>query len=144
MLAIAGLVVGGSITVKFLIPASPRERLHALRIELTRLRSVADSCLEAVSEEEDTFRSLNTRLDSLRGRIDTLESLDVRGVPADSYDTYIEAFRRYNRGVPTWQPAADSLQAHWRACRALVQQHNVLADSARRLAEQLDLIRPEG
>lgn len=140
LLVIAGLIAGASLIKLILAEPSPREHFHALRTELQSLRVVADSCQEAVTREQAEFDAYNARLDSLRGRIDSLESLDPRGVPADSYEIYLDAFERYNAGVPDWEPAAESLRAHWQACRALVRQHNELADSARELAEELDLL----
>lgn len=140
MLAVALLIAVATVVKLTLIPPSPQERFHTLREKLQALRASADSCRDSLEQEEARFLAYNQRLDSLRGRIDSLESLDPRGVPVDSYRIYLEAFDRYNQGVPGWETAVDSLQAHWRACRILVREHNRLADSARDLAAELDLL----
>lgn len=140
LLAIAGALFAAAI-LRFTIASNdPHERLYAVRAELRALRAAADSCRSAVEDEEVRFRAYDQQLDSLRGRVDRLESLDPRGVPADSYDIYLEAFESYNRGVPGWEAAAESLEAHWRSCRRVVRRHNTVADSARALAEELDVL----
>ncbi len=108
------------------------------------LRAAADSCRAALESEEAQLLASNARLDSLKRVIDYYEALDPRGVPADSYEIYLETFNSYNSGVPVQTAAADSLQLHWQACRAITEQHNALADSARRFAEEHGLINNPG
>lgn len=120
-------------------PPSPRDRLEEMRASLVTLRTGADSCRAAVDDEERSFKAYDRDLDSLRTRIGGYESLDPRGVPADSFPAYIDLFQRYNRGVTLWEAASESLQAHWRACRAIAETHNAVADSARALAQELGL-----
>ena len=120
-------------------PPSPRERLEKMRTSLVTLRTAADSCGAALHAEERAFQAYNRNLDSLRARIGGYESLDPRGVPADSYAAYLDHFHRYNTGVELWEAASESLQAHWRACRAIAETHNAVADSARGLARDLGL-----
>lgn len=124
-----------------LVPPSPEEQLRGLRPELAALRAAADSCTTALAREEARLRASDARLDSLKRRIDAFETLDSRGVPADSYDAYLETFNAYNAGVPDRTVAAETLQAHWRACRAIAERHNGIADSARAIAVELGLVR---
>ena len=110
-----------------------RARIEAVREELRVSRAAVDSCRMSVSREEVGFQDYDRRVDSLRQRVDRFESMDPAGVPADSYQVYMEAFEAYNRAVPDWAARADTLQAHWSACREAIREHNVLADSLRRL-----------
>lgn len=121
---------------------TPRERLEELRHDLVALRSAADSCRDALAAEEASFQSYRSELDSLRGRVRAYEALDPRGVPADSYAAYLELFEAYNRGVRRWDAVSETLQAHWRECRRVAETHNLLADSARRLADSVSLPAP--
>jgi multidrug resistance efflux pump len=117
----------------------PRERLAEVRAELRRLRTAADSCQANLETLEAAFRRYDAQLDSLRVRVRAYEALDPRGVPTDSYDAYLQAFERYNAGVPRWSEMADTLQARWTRCRGIVETHNALAESARALAAELGL-----
>ena len=141
MLAIAAIGFVAIIAIELLVPPSPEEQLRTLRSELARLRIAADSCSNALDREEMRLRDEDERLDSLKTVIDHYESLDPRGVPADSYETYLEAFNTYNESIPGRTEAGESLQAHWQQCRAIAEQHNVVADSARTLAAELGLLR---
>ena len=93
-----------------------------------------------LEREENLLQASDARFDSLRSLIDRYEGLDRRGVPADSYETYIEAFNTYNEGIPSREAAGETLQAHWDACTVIVERHNALADSARALAEEHGLV----
>jgi hypothetical protein len=130
--------------IDYLTPVPPRQQLQAARGEMLALRAAADSCRAALDREEAALQASDTRLDSLKGLIDYYEGLDSRGVPADSYVVYIEAFNDYNEAVPLRAAAGDTLRVHWETCRALTEQHNVVADSARALAEELGLMRERG
>lgn len=132
--------LGVMIIVDLLVPPSPEDQLRALRSQLAQLRLASDSCRSALEREEKRLRAADARLDSLRGRIDHYEGLDSRGVPADSYEIYLEAFDTYNAGIPARKVAAETLVAHWRECRALAETHNRTADSAREIAEELGLV----
>ena len=83
------------------------------------------------------FHEYDQEVDSLRGEVRELETLDRRGVPRERYDEYLETFERYNRSVPSWEARADSLRAHWAACRSLVQEHNLMTDSVQRAVQAL-------
>lgn len=141
MLILSALALVIILVSELLVPPSPREQLRSMSPRLQRLRAAADSCRAAVTAEQSRILSSDARFDSLRDRITYFEGLDPRGVPADSYDAYIEAFDQYNRGVPRRAAAGDSLEVHWDACRDIIEAHNVLADSVRALAEGEGLIR---
>ncbi len=140
MLAISAIAFVAIVVIDLLTPIPPSERLRVLRQEMTDLRTAADSCRQALASEEARLVASDERLDSLKALIDYYEGLDPRGVPADSYDVYIEIFNTFNEDIPARAAAGDTLQVHWAACRNLTQQHNAIADSARVLAEGLELI----
>ncbi len=141
LLTITGLALVAMAAYDFVGPASPEEQLQGLRRELAKQRSAADSCRVALEREESALRARDTRLDSLKERIDQYELLHPSGVPADSYQLYIEAFNEYNYGIPNRNAAAEKLQAFWLTCREMALKHNATADSARKLAGELGLIR---
>jgi len=124
------LVLGlGWLTVVAREKSRTRAYLTGLRGELQTLRVSADSCRGALANEEADFRDFDRQVDSLRLEVRGFEELDPRGVPGESYDAYMEHFEDYNRAVPDWRARADTLAAHWEACRAVIQGHNALADS---------------
>lgn len=145
---VAGLVAvlagGGYVAWDLLGPPTPRERLTSLRDTLRARRAAADSCRRVLSYEEASFQDYDERIDSLRERVRGYEALDPEGVPADSYGIYLEAFDRYNDAVPGWEARAESLEAVWQECRALVREHNEMADSVRRLLVDLGLVPDTG
>ncbi len=128
------------VIVDLITPVPPRERLRAMRNELVELRASADSCRTALDREETLLQASDARFDSLRNLIARYEGIDPRGVPADSYDLYLEAFNSYNEGIPAREAAGETLQAHWANCTVIIEQHNLLADSARQLAEESGLV----
>ncbi|MGH7464411.1 MAG: hypothetical protein ACREK1_04490, partial [Longimicrobiales bacterium] len=68
--------------VRALLPSDP----HApLRDTIAVLRAHADSCLADVESGAAQLRAYDHRLDSMRARVRSLEALDRRGVPADSF-----------------------------------------------------------
>jgi hypothetical protein len=129
------------LTADLLIPPSPRELLRGMTPRLRELRAAADSCRDALANERSRLEASDARFDSLRQRIDLYEDLDPRGVPADSYEVYLEVFNEYNEGIPARAAAGDTLEAHWKSCRGIVEDHNALADSVRTIAEDADLLR---
>ena len=140
MLVIAAIGFVAIIATELLVPPSPEEQLRILRSALAQQRSAADSCGNALEREEAWLRDDDEQLDSLKTLIDHYENLDPRGVPADSYETYIEAFNTYNETIPKRTEAGETLQAHWQQCRDIAEHHNVIADSARTLATELGLM----
>ncbi len=138
---ISAVAILAMVVIDLVQPVPPEDRLRSLRDEMSSLRFAADSCRLALEAEESRLRASDARLDSLRGRIDFFESLDPRGVPADSYELYMRAFNAYNARIPGRAAAGDTLKAHFESCRAIIEQHNLIADSALDLARDLGLLR---
>jgi hypothetical protein len=136
---IAGAMLALVVIVDLIRPVPPEQRLRIMRQELIERRAAADSCRAVLEREESLLQASDARFDSLRSLIDRYEGLDPRGVPADSYEVYLDAFNTYNEGIPSREAAGETLQAHWDACTVIVESHNGLADSARALAEEHDL-----
>jgi hypothetical protein len=141
MLTISVIIFLAIVAIDYLTPVPPQQRLRVLRQELAGLRTAADSCRSALEREEARLQASDARFDSLRNLIDYYEGLDPRGVPADSYEVYLDAFNTYNESIPERAAAGDTLRAHWEICRAMTSRHNAIADSARALAEELGLMR---
>jgi hypothetical protein len=115
------------------------EPLAPLRDTLRALRTTVESCKDSLTWNSSRLEADRQRLDSLRARVRALEAIDPRGVPADSYATYLEAFDRYNDSVDVWTAQADSLDKKWTVCRDLTETHNELTDSLHRaLIRQLE------
>lgn len=133
-IVVLGYVGGGG----FLERRAQAAELERLRDGLGRLRAASEECQIAVQREERAFEEYRAEVDSLRQEIRDFESLDDRGVPAEQYEEYLEAFDDYNESVPLWEERADSLRARSEACRALVERHNTLADSLRTFIEQVE------
>lgn len=110
--------------------------IERLRSRVGDLRSSVESCRVALERERDSFNRYRTSVDSLREEVREYESLDDRGVPAESYDVYIQTFERYNESLPGWRTRADSLTAHDDVCRDLTMQHNEAAQSLRENLEE--------
>lgn len=115
----------------------PRREARALRDSVRAKRMAVDSCRMVLSREEADFRAYDDRVDSLRGRVREYEDLHPEGVPADSFEAYMETFGRYNEAVPRWEARAESLRGRWRVCRSLASQHNALVDSLRDLLVEI-------
>lgn len=141
MLAVSAVALVAIIVSDFVVQPAPEERLRLLRLRMNELHAAADSCREALEREEAELRAADARFDSLKSQIEYYEGLDPRGVPADSYEAYLDAFNAYNAGIPERAAAGDTLEAHYEACREIVEQHNQVADSARALAAELGLLR---
>lgn len=144
MFVLAAVVMLSALLTVSLRPASPRELFFDMRPDLSLARQAADSCTSELAVEQAGFDAFVDRVDGLRSRIERLEALDDRGVPADSYAEYIEAVDSFNVVTPGWESAADSLRLHRQSCKDLVRTHNLLADSARALAERAELLDGRG
>jgi hypothetical protein len=129
ILVLAAVVVVGA--VNLLDHRRTVKEIRALRDHVYRARVSADSCRNELAYQERTFRRFDVVVDSLRGEVRAFERLDERGVPEDRYDEYLERFDGYNDSVAAWRLKADSLRAAEATCRALIEGHNVLADSLR-------------
>jgi len=140
-LLVLGVLAGAALTAWMVRSAlerrAVRAEVDAIRGELLMLRVSSADCQTALAEEELLFRHFAAEVDSLRDAVRRYEALDVRGVPGEQYQTYLELFDRYNRSVPEWRRQAEALQMNWEACHGVAQAHNVLADSLRRRVEAL-------
>lgn len=141
MLAIAVTALAIMAVIDYFRPIPPEVQLRALRSQLGAVRAAADSCRTALDEEESRLRASDARFDTLKSMIDYYEGLDPRGVPADSYDIYMAVFNEFNEAIPDREAAGDTLRAHEQACHALIESHNVIADSAMALARELGVLR---
>jgi hypothetical protein len=119
---------------------SERERVEGMRDRLRVLRVAVDSCATALDVGEQAVQDRVTGTDSLRARIEALESIDPRGVPQDSYQTYLSLVDRFNRAVAAWDTLGQDAEAQRQDCRMLVLQHNLLSDSVRRFFEARGLV----
>ncbi len=140
MLAISVIAFIIIVVVDYFRPIPPEVRMQALRHQVSELRAAADSCRSALDDEEGQLRASDARFDSLKSLIEYYEGLNPRGVPADSYEVYLEIFTIYNEGIPEREAAGDTLEVHWEACRAITERHNQIADSALALATELGLM----
>lgn len=132
-LALAGLSVWLGVV---LVRERNRAREFArLQGDVRQARSTAESCRQELGVREAAFRRLDLRVDSLRQVVDRFEAMDPRGVPQPEYEAYLEVVARYNGAVEAWERRADALREAEGACRAAVEQHNLLADS---LGRRLD------
>ncbi|MFW6080074.1 MAG: hypothetical protein ACODAE_10660 [Gemmatimonadota bacterium] len=133
------VVLAAAIVVMRVLTAPDRNqiRLAELSEELRDARAVADSCTVALEREEAEFQEFDRRVETLREIVNRYESTDPDGVPADVYESYLDAFDRYNEAVPEWRARADTLRAHWSACDSTVRAFNALADSLRPRIEAL-------
>lgn len=138
------VLVSGALFLILRSPDRPRDPLDPLADSIRALRAAADSCRTRIDEARARLERFDLQLDSLHTRLRTLEGIDPRGIPSDSYAAYLETFDRYNDSVPAWTARADSLRASWSRCRDLTALHNALADSLRRALErQMEQIRRE-
>ena len=112
-----------------------RAEMTALRTALEAARSSADSCKAILAFEQEDFLRFDGLVDSLRAEVDGYEDPGQGGVPQAEYQEYLQSFERYNTSVESWQPRADNIQASEARCRALVEAHNQLGDSIRRVRE---------
>lgn len=115
------------------------QSIEALRSEVLEARVAADRCASDLSLAESVFRQKNAEVDSLRREVDAAERPlpgGGRGVDAEGYDDYLATFDRYNAAVGEWERQADEIREREGACRELVESHNLLADSLRRVLEE--------
>jgi len=144
MLLVAILVTVGGVIAVATRPRSPRELFFAMRSDLLLARQAAESCSLSLENEQSAFDAYVVRVDGMRSRIRELEALDERGVPGARYPEYLAVVDSFNRVLPDWEQAADSLRAHRDICEQIVRNHNVMADSARDLAREADLLDGRG
>ena len=133
---LALVLVAAAVLYRFTRPPSFHERVDPLVTRIAQYRVLVEGCQDAIENNSSRLDSYDQQLDSLRSRVRALEQMDPRGVPMDSYETYLETFDEYNAAVPGWNERADTLQAQWTRCRAVTEMHNQLADSLRQLMAQ--------
>jgi hypothetical protein len=130
MAALALAIAGAS---RILERQHTAAEINRLREDLYRARAAADRCRNSLVNSESSLRQLGLTIDSLRSRVDSFESLDSRGVPADRYEQYMESFDGYNDSVAVWEGRERNLRAAEGACRATIEEHNALSDTLQRV-----------
>lgn len=110
-------------------------QIQALRLALDQARYTADSCKVSLAREEQDFRLFDEVVDSLRIATDGYENPEQGGVLQEEYEEYLAVFDLYNTSVEAWQARADSLQANEARCRLLIEAHNEMGDSIRRIQD---------
>lgn len=108
-----------------------------LRDDLYRARVTADRCQRSLASVENGLRVFDSRLDSMRTRIDSFEALDIRGVAQDQYQSYLEIFNAYNDSVEAWGARERQLRAADTSCRNVIMDHNSLRDSLQQVLADL-------
>ena len=119
---------------------SPRERVEDMRERLRELRFSVNSCVAVMGMDEQAVQIRLLDTDSLRARIDALEALDPRGVPRDSFPTYMELVDRYNSTVAGWDTLGQQARNRREECSVLVDSHNLLSDSLRALLTEQGIL----
>ena len=94
----------------------------------SRLARVAkqSSAMEVAGRVRD---ELVRETGEVRAQVDSVESLDPRGVPVESYDDYIERVEGYNEAIAEWEQQADELNGLALRYDSIVQEHNSTAES---------------
>ena len=125
---VAGLVIVGAWT-RVLERQQTLEEIARLREDLYRARVAADRCRGSLQTSEAALRDLGLAIDSMRNRVDSFETLDRRGVPADQYPDYLELFDSYNDSVEVWEGRERRLRSAETACRETIEMHNSISDT---------------
>ena len=115
------------------------DAIESIRGDVMAARAEADRCASDLALAESVFRQKNAEVDSLRRAVDAAEEPlpgGGRGVAAEGYDDYLVTFDRYNAAVGEWEEQAEEIREREGACRELVERHNLLADSLRRVLEE--------
>ncbi len=115
---------------------SPLRQAEVVRDEVREARAEWELCLDSLEVVERRFRTRAQASEALQARIRRLEGMDPRGVPADSYEVYLETVDRFNAGVPEWERELEALRARESVCQSLLESRNELADSLRGLLEE--------
>jgi hypothetical protein len=113
-----------------------RQDVMDMRDRIARARISADSCTNVLAYDQMLFRQFDHVVDSLRAQVREMEAMDPRGVPEERYDEYLERFNGYNDSVAAWERRADELRASDATCRTLIEVHNQLSDSVRKVLEE--------
>ena len=100
-----------------------------LRDDLVGLRGQIDACLSTRDQSEIRFQSFADETQRLRTELDSIESLDSRGVPAEVYDEYMGRVGVYNEAVERWEAEAESLEELAARCDSIIVVHNEQAEA---------------
>jgi hypothetical protein len=130
------LLAGAAVLFRILRPDPPPSADELLADSIRVLRTAAEGCREELNLGTARLHAYDAKLDSMRARVRELEAMHPRGVPADSYAVYLEAFEQYNDSVGGWDARTDTLRARLQRCRDVTQRHNALSDSLRRMLVQ--------
>jgi predicted nucleic acid-binding Zn-ribbon protein len=131
MLAAAVIAAFGIVTIGRTL-AHPGA-IADMRSTVAGLRAVADSCATALDDSQSELLQYSDRLDSMRSRVRELEALHPRGVPADSYTSYLRIFGVYNDSAAAWEDRVEELRSERLVCSEAADRHNAAVDSLRRL-----------
>lgn len=126
-LAIAAIVVTGADRV--IERERTKAEINRLRDDLHRARISSDRCQGSLQTSEASLLDLGVTIDSLRNLVDSFETMNGRGVPAERYPAYLEVFDSYNDSVASWENREQRLRIAETSCRETIRGHNVLTDS---------------
>ena len=116
---------------------SPRARAEAVQNQVRLAQAEAERCLDDLETSSLRFDAQQRETRALEERIEVLQSLDDRGVPADSYEVYLEAVDRFNASIERWEMRGEVLESTQSECRSLVEERNLLADSLREILVEM-------
>jgi hypothetical protein len=133
-LGVGALIFAGS--VRLVERQRTAREITGLREELYRARMGADRCRNSLVNSESSLQDLGLTIDSLRGRVESFETMDGGGVPANQYQEYLILFDSYNDSVEVWASRERRLRAVEASCRATIQGHNALSDSLQRVLQE--------
>ncbi len=111
---------------------SPRAQAQAQQEVLRDIRRTLDRCLDELDRAQDRFWDHERRTRALRSQVDSYESLDPDGVPADRYDAYLETLESYNEAIPVWEKLGDSIRLQEDRCHDLADRHEEEREALRR------------
>lgn len=134
VVALAALITAGLAGGPILERNRFDKEISLLQGALHHARFSVDSCKMSLAQEEQRFLFFDEAVDSLHARVRSFEDPSQGGVPEALYPEYLEVFDRYNDSVAVWDARAGALQASEASCRGLVEKHNALGDSLRRLS----------
>jgi len=132
-LVVLAFLAGGASRLQRIVRAnSAVAAAERLREALGGVRARLDACLATRDGSELRFQSLARETRRLRQEVDSIEALDPRGVPEESYDAYLTRVEEYNVAVPEWERQAADLSTLALECDSIAQDHNGRVASLRR------------
>ncbi len=142
-LVLAAVVVHSAWSDRRAEADSPRVRAEAVRAEVRAAQVEAEACLAALELARARFEAQTRETGALGDRIRRLEALDDRGVPADSYDVYLETVERFNASIERWELRGEAVTEEREECLTLVEERNLLADSLRQILIEMGYLPAE-